>query len=75
MVKQEYKVDPKALRKIAIKKFGCNVVASLDDEEVKDKVMKDYVLINEVHSKNRIYLISKRELSECISLDNREKIL
>ena len=47
MVKQEYKVNPKALRKIAIDKFGCNIVASLDDKEVEDKVMNDYVLIKE----------------------------
>ncbi|MBR2240091.1 MAG: hypothetical protein IKO49_03800 [Bacilli bacterium] len=71
MVKQEYKVDPKALRKIAINKFGCNVVASLDDEEVKDKVMKDYVLIQEL-STNSVYLIAKSQLSECISLESEK---
>lgn len=71
MVKQEYKADPKALRKIAIKKFGCNVVASLDDEEVKDKVMKDYVLIQEL-STNSVYLIAKSQLSECILLESEK---
>lgn len=71
MVKQEYKVDPKALRKIAIKKFGCNVVASLDDEEVKDKVMKDYVLIQELNT-NSVYLIAKSQLSECILLESEK---
>lgn len=64
-------IDSKALRKVAVTKFGSTVVASLNDKEVEAKVMKDYVLINEVHNKNKIYLISKRELSECISLDNK----
>lgn len=65
------KIDSKALRKVAVTKFGSTIVASLNDKEVEAKVMKDYILINEVHNKNKIYLISKRELSECISLDNK----
>lgn len=74
-MKKEFTINPKALRKLAVDRFGCNIVANLDDKEIKDKVMKDYVLINEVHNKNKIYLISKRELSECISLNEREKNL
>lgn len=70
MIKQEYKVNPKALRKIAINKFGYNVVAFLDDEEVKNKVMNDYVLIKNLED-NKIYLISKLQLRECICLDNK----
>lgn len=71
MVKQEYKVDPKALRKIAINKFGCNIIASLNDEEVRDKIMKDYVLIQEVNTA-RVYLIAKSQLSECISIESEK---
>lgn len=71
MVKQEYKVNPKALRKIAIDKFGCNIVAPLDDKEVEDKVMKDYVLIQEL-STNRVYLIAKSQLSECSLLESEK---
>ena len=70
MIRQEYKVDPKALRKIAINKLGYNIVAFLDDEEVKNKVMNDYVLIKNLED-NKIYLISKLQLKECICLDNK----
>lgn len=71
MAKQEYKVNPKYLRKIAIDKFGCNVVASLDDEEVRNKIMKDFVLIQEINT-TRVYLIAKSQLSECISIESEK---
>ena len=68
---KQYVVNPKALRKIAIDRFGCNVIASLDDEEVRDKIMKDYVLIQEVNT-NKVYLIAKSQLSECISIESEK---
>lgn len=70
MVK-EYKINPKALRKIAIDKFGCSVIASLDDNEVKDKIMHEYTLIKEVDS-NKIYLIAKSQLNECIVVESEK---
>lgn len=70
MVK-EYKINPKALRKIAIDKFGCSVIAFLDDNEVKDKIMHEYTLIKELDS-NKIYLIAKSQLNECIVVESEK---
>ena len=64
------KYDIKLLRTIAIEKYGPSVIAPLSDDEVSEKILKEYTIVKDINNK-KTYLISNHFLKESIILEDK----
>jgi hypothetical protein len=64
------KYDVKLLRTIAIEKYGPSVIAPLSDDEVSEKILKEYTIVKDINNK-KTYLISNHFLKESIILEDK----
>ncbi len=64
------KYDVKLLRTIAIEKYGPSVIAPLSDDEVSEKILKEYTIVKDINNK-KTYLISNHFLKESIILKDK----